>query len=99
MSPWGAMFNGAVVPQFLHMLPATYVVTGFLVASVYAVGMLRGRTDRLHRMGLAIGFAVGAIAVPVQLITGDLAARNVATSQPTSSRRWNSSNRRPTVRR
>ncbi len=82
VSPWGAMFNGAVVPQFLHMLPATYVVTGFLVASVYAVGMLRGRTDRLHRMGLAIGFAVGAIAVPVQLITGDLAARNVATSQP-----------------
>ena len=83
VNPWAAMFNGAVLTQFLHVLPATYLVTGFLVASVYAVGMLRGRTDRLHRMGLAIGFAVGAIAAPIQLITGDLAARNVASSQPT----------------
>lgn len=83
VDPWAAMFNSAVVPQFLHMLPATYLVTGFLVASVYAVGMLRGRTDRIHRIGLIIGFTVGAIAAPVQLITGDLAARNVASSQPT----------------
>lgn len=83
VDPWAAMFNGAVVPQFMHMLPATYLVTGFLVASVYAVGMLRGRTDRLHRLGLGIGFTVGAIAAPVQLITGDIAARNVAVSQPT----------------
>jgi len=83
VDPWAAMFNGALLPQFLHMLPATYLVTGFLVASVYAVGMLRGRTDRLHRMGLAIGFTVGAIAAPIQIFTGDIAARNVATSQPT----------------
>lgn len=82
VDPWAAMFNGAVVPQFLHMLPATYLVTGFLVASVYGIGILRGRTDRLHRMGLAIGFGVGAVAAPVQLITGDIAARNVAVSQP-----------------
>jgi len=34
-------------------------------------------------MGLAIGFTVGAIAAPVQLLTGDFAARNVAASQPT----------------
>ncbi len=38
IEPWTAMFNGSVVPQFLHMLPATYMVTGFGVASVYAVG-------------------------------------------------------------
>jgi cytochrome bd ubiquinol oxidase subunit I len=82
IDPWAAMFNGAVLPQFLHMLPATYLVTGFLVASVYAVGWLRGRTDRLHRMGATIGLTVGAIAAPVMLVTGDLAARNVAADQP-----------------
>ena len=32
-----------------HMVIAAYVVGGFLVASVYAVGMLRGRRDRYHR--------------------------------------------------
>ncbi len=82
IDPWAAMFNGATFSQFLHMLPATYLVTGFLVASVYAVGWLRGRTDRIHRLGMTIGFTVAAIAVPVQLITGDLAARNVAENQP-----------------
>lgn len=82
VDPWAAMFNGAVLTQFLHMLPATYLVTGFLVASVYAVGWLRGRTDRLHRTGATIGLTVGAIAAPIMLITGDLAARNVAADQP-----------------
>ncbi len=82
IDPWAAMFNDATFAQFLHMLPATYLVTGFLVASVYAVGILRGRNDRLHRLGLSIGFAVAAVAAPVQIFTGDLAARNVAENQP-----------------
>ncbi len=34
------------------MILAASSVTGFLVASVYAVGMLRGRRDRYHRLGL-----------------------------------------------
>ena len=46
VDPWAAMFNGNVWIQFAHLLPATYVVTGFLVASVYAVGWARGRRDR-----------------------------------------------------
>ncbi len=82
IDPWAAMFNQSTLPQFLHMLPATYLVTGFLVASVYAVGILRGRDDRLHRLGLTIGFAVAAVAAPIQIVTGDLAARNVAENQP-----------------
>lgn len=82
IDPWAAIFNGAVATQFLHMLPATYLVTGFLVASVYAVGWRRGRRDRLHKMGMAIGFAVGAVAAPIQVLTGDLAIRNIAADQP-----------------
>ena len=44
------------------MILAAYMVTGFLVASVYAVGMLRGRRDRYHRIGFLIPFTVAAIA-------------------------------------
>ena len=36
------------------MILAAYMVVGFLVASIYAVGMLKGRRDRLHRLGLLI---------------------------------------------
>ena len=40
------------------MILAAYMVAGFLVASIYAVGMLRGRRDRLHRLGLLIPLTI-----------------------------------------
>jgi cytochrome d ubiquinol oxidase subunit I len=82
VEPWRALFNPGVAHQFLHMLPATCVVTGFLVASVYAAGWLRGRRDRLHRLGAGLGFALGALALPLQVLSGDQAARHVARAQP-----------------
>jgi cytochrome d ubiquinol oxidase subunit I len=64
------------------MILAAYMVTGFLVASVYAVGMLRARRDRHHRLGLLIPLTVAAIATPCQIYVGDTAARSVADDQP-----------------
>jgi cytochrome d ubiquinol oxidase subunit I len=64
------------------MVVGAYLVGGFLVASVYAVGMLRGRRDRYHRLGLVIGFTVAAIATPVQMGVGDGLARWVFENQP-----------------
>ena len=64
------------------MILAAYMVAGFLVASIYAVGMLRGRRDRLHRLGLLIPLTIGLIATPIQLFVGDTAARAVADHQP-----------------
>jgi cytochrome d ubiquinol oxidase subunit I len=64
------------------MILAAYLVTGFLVASVYAVGMLRGRRDRYHRLGLLIPLTVACIATPIQFVVGDTAARAIAKDQP-----------------
>jgi cytochrome bd ubiquinol oxidase subunit I len=66
-----------------HMVVAAYLVGGFLIASVYAVGMLRGRNDRYHRLGLIIPFTVAAVATPVQMAVGDTLARWVFENQPT----------------
>src|ERR1700743_1722062 len=44
--------------------------------------MLKGRRDRLHRLGLLIPLAIACIATPVQLLVGDTAAREVAHHQP-----------------
>jgi cytochrome bd ubiquinol oxidase subunit I len=82
VDPWAAMLNGNLLTQFLHMLSAAYLVTGFLLASVYGVGWLRGRRDRLHRIGLGVGLAIGCVAAPVQFLTGDLAMRNAYEAQP-----------------
>jgi cytochrome d ubiquinol oxidase subunit I len=80
--PFEVIFNPATGYEFFHMWLAAYIVTGFLIASVYAVGMLKGRRDRYHRLGLVIPFTVAAIATPIQLFVGDTAARAVADDQP-----------------
>jgi cytochrome d ubiquinol oxidase subunit I len=82
VDPWAAMFNPATPPQTVHMILAAFVVAGFLVASVYAVALLRGRRDRYHRLGFLLAFTVAAAVVPVQIGVGDWAAHFVATNQP-----------------
>ena len=68
--------------ETVHMLVAAYLVGGFLIASVYAVGILRGRRDRYHRLGFIIPFTVAAIAAPVQMMVGDTLARWVYNNEP-----------------
>jgi len=82
VDPLAAIFNPATWYEVPHMILAAYMVAGFLVASVYAVGMLRGRRDRYHRLGFLIPFTVAAIATPIQLFVGDTAARAIAKDQP-----------------
>ncbi|HWE68709.1 MAG TPA: cytochrome ubiquinol oxidase subunit I [Acidimicrobiales bacterium] len=82
VDPWSVFFNRAAVYEMPHMLLAAYLVAGFGVASVYAVGFLRGRRDRYHRLGFGIPFTVAAVLTPVQIFVGDTAARAIATSQP-----------------
>jgi cytochrome d ubiquinol oxidase subunit I len=82
VDPWKVIFNPAVPYEVPHMILAAYLVTGFLVASVYAVGMLRGRRDRLHRLGLLIPLTLACILTPVQFMVGDTAARAIAKDQP-----------------
>jgi cytochrome bd ubiquinol oxidase subunit I len=82
VDPVGVVFNSAMPLMAAHMVVGAYLVGGFLVASVYAVGMLRGRRDRYHRLGLVIAFTVAAIATPVQMGVGDGLARWVFENQP-----------------
>ena len=58
VEPLKVIFNPAVPYEVPHMILAAYLVTGFLVASIYAVGMLSGRRDRIHRLGLLIPLTV-----------------------------------------
>src|SRR6476661_3924227 len=79
---WKVIFNKAVPYEVPHMILAAYLVTGFIVASIYAVGMLRGRRDRYHRLGLLIPLTVACIVTPIQFAVGDTAARAIAEDQP-----------------
>jgi cytochrome d ubiquinol oxidase subunit I len=82
VDPVGVIFNDSMPLQAAHMLIAAYLVGGFLIASVYATAMLRGRTDRYHRLGFIIAFTVAAVVTPVQMGVGDALARWVYNNQP-----------------
>lgn len=79
---WSVIFNDAAGYTFAHMYVAAFICTGFLVAAVYAVGMLRGRRDRYHRLGFLLAFSVAAVAMPIQMLVGDFVARAIYQDQP-----------------
>lgn len=82
VDPLAAAFNPSTPTETIHMLVSAYVVTGFVVASVYAAGMLRGRDDAFHRRGLMLGMAMAAVAIVLAGITGDTSARFTYGAQP-----------------
>ncbi|MYS22280.1 cytochrome bd-I ubiquinol oxidase subunit 1 apoprotein [Streptomyces sp. DvalAA-14] len=82
VNPGKVFFNGAFWYEATHMFIAAYIVAGFTVCGVYAVGLLKGRRNHYHRVGFLIGFLVAAVAVPVQFFVGDIVARQVFNDTP-----------------
>jgi cytochrome bd ubiquinol oxidase subunit I len=82
IDPFQAILNPSTPFETTHMILACYVVTGFGAAAVYAVGMLRGKRDDYHRKGLLLAMAVGVVAIPLQIVSGDFNARFLEQAQP-----------------
>jgi cytochrome bd ubiquinol oxidase subunit I len=81
--PFKALFvNSYFWHELIHMYLAGYMVTGFLLAGVYAFGRLRGRWGRYERTALVIPLTVAALASPANVLVGDWAGRAVAREQP-----------------
>jgi cytochrome bd ubiquinol oxidase subunit I len=83
--PFRALFeNSYLWHELIHMYVAGYIVTGFVVAGCYAFSRLRraGPPTRYQRTALAVPLTIAALAAPVQIVVGDWAARDVATTQP-----------------
>jgi hypothetical protein len=96
VQPWEAMFNPATPPQTVHMIVAAFMVTGFGIAAVYAVALLRGKRDRHHRLGFLIPFSTAAVLAPVQVVVGDWAAHSwPSTNRSNSPRSKGSGTPRP----
>jgi cytochrome d ubiquinol oxidase subunit I len=82
VNPWAAMFNDLVFLQFAHMWIGAFMVVGFLVAGVYACGMLRGRRDEHHRLGFTVPFVFATVAALTQPFVGHLLGGDLADRQP-----------------
>jgi cytochrome bd ubiquinol oxidase subunit I len=83
VNPLEALFaNSYLWQELIHMYVAGYIVSGFILASCYAFARLKGRWGRYERTALTIPLTIAALAAPIQVLIGDWAARDVATSQP-----------------
>ena len=82
VNPWRAMFNDRVWLQFAHMWVGAFMVVGFSVAGVYAVGLLRGRRDAHHRLGFIVPFVFATVAALVQPVIGHVLGFGMDTHQP-----------------
>jgi cytochrome bd ubiquinol oxidase subunit I len=82
INPFAAILNPSTPFETVHMILACYVSTGFGAAAIYAFGLLKGKRDDYHRKGLLLALAVGAVAIPLQIFTGDLNVRSVERLQP-----------------
>jgi cytochrome d ubiquinol oxidase subunit I len=82
IDPVKAMFNDAWFSQALHMSVAAFVATGFAVAGVHALMMLKGKNVEFHTRAFRIAAIFGAVAAILQPISGDISAKDVAQRQP-----------------
>ena len=82
VEPWAVLFNRGALLQFAHMWVGAFMVVGFVVAAVYAAGMLRGRRDAHHRLGFGVPFAFATIAALLQPVIGHLLGIRLGETQP-----------------
>jgi cytochrome d ubiquinol oxidase subunit I len=82
VDPIQAMFNDAWFTQSLHMTLAAFAATGFAVAGVHALMILRQKNVLFHTQAFKIAALFGALAALLQPLSGDLSAKDVARRQP-----------------
>jgi cytochrome d ubiquinol oxidase subunit I len=82
IDPLKAMFNPAWFSQALHMSIAAFAATGFAVAGVHALMILKKKNINFHRKAFRIAAVFGVIASILQPLSGDISAKMVAKRQP-----------------
>lgn len=82
VDPVVAMFNAAWLSQAIHMTLAAFVATGFGVAGLHAILLLRHPNSRFHQKAMTIALTVAAVTALLQPLSGDFSAKDVAKRQP-----------------
>lgn len=82
IDPIKAMFNDAWFSQALHMSIAAFASTGFAVAGIHALMVLRGSNVNFHTKAFRIAAVFGTVAALLQPLSGDISAKDVAKRQP-----------------
>jgi cytochrome d ubiquinol oxidase subunit I len=79
---WAAIINYSTVPRILHTVFACWVAGAFVVLSISAYYILRGRHLQFAHRSLPAAIVVGLFAAVMMPIIGDWSARVVVEHQP-----------------
>lgn len=79
---WAMVFNPSSVDRLLHVWVGAFLAGAFMVLSVHAYYLLRGRYVELSRKAFKIALVVATVFSLSQLLTGHRSAEGVAENQP-----------------
>src|SRR5436190_7141125 len=82
VDPIKAMFNDAWFSQSLHMCIAAFSATGFAVAGVHGLMIVKKKNIIFHSKAFTIAAVFACVAAILQPLSGDLSAKDVAKRQP-----------------
>jgi cytochrome d ubiquinol oxidase subunit I len=82
IKPLTVMFNAAFGAQVTHMIVAAYLVTGFVVASFYAIRLQGDSNHQYNHRAFTLSLVLCLPLVPLQMVVGDWSAKVVAKTQP-----------------
>ena len=79
---WAMVLNPSSVERLLHVWIGAFLAGAFLVISVHAWYVLKGRHVEVSRKAIRIALTVAVVASLGQLVTGHASADGVAHNQP-----------------
>lgn len=82
IDPLAAMFNPGWFSQALHMAIAAFAATGFAVAGIHALMLLKNKNTDFHLTAFRISIVFAIVAALIQPFSGDISAKFVAKNQP-----------------
>jgi len=87
IDPWQVFAAPAFFTEALHMALAAYASVAVMVLGIHAYRLLGTPDDdhgtrRFHVAAIRISFGFALVSIPLQMLSGDLAAKHLAKHQP-----------------
>jgi cytochrome d ubiquinol oxidase subunit I len=80
---WQVVLNPSFPFRFMHMVCASFLTGGFVVAGVSAFHLLRGRCPDAARTAFSMAMWAVLLLAPLQVVLGDMHGLNTGKYQPT----------------
>lgn len=79
---WAMVFNPSSVDRLIHTWQGSFLAGAFLVLSVHAYYLLKGKHETISKKAFKIALSVAVIFSLAQLLSGHSSADGVAVNQP-----------------